>query len=101
MRQLTKKQKIKVIDEVIRLIKRYIRNEYFSGLCITTVSAFQHLKYKILYGTKERFPEWDKAIWDEVDRTGGRAYMRAKDGSVKDMKSRLRFVKRFRKNMEQ
>ena len=98
MRQLTKKQKIKVIDEVIKTMKNLIKNDWFQGLCITTLDVFRKLKYK---NPNDRFPEWTKAIWDEVDRTGGASYMRAKDGSVKDMKIRLRFAKRFRKNMEQ
>ena len=99
MRQLTKKQKIKVIDEVIKTIKNIIKNDWFQGLCITTLDVFRKLKYKP--SQVDRFPEWTKAIWDEVDRTGGTSYMRAKDGNIKDMKSRLRFAKRFRKNMEQ
>ena len=98
MRQLTKKQKIKVIDEVIKSVKDIIKRDWFQGLCITTLDVFRRLKYK---QPIDRFPEWTKAIWDEVDRTGGASYMRAKDESVKDMKSRLRFAKRFRKNMEQ
>ena len=98
MRQLTKKQKIKVIDEVIKSIERIIKNDWLQGLCITTLDVFRRLKYK---QPVDRFPEWTKAIWDEVDRTGGTSYMRAKYGNIKDMKIRLRFAKRFRKNMEQ
>jgi len=99
MRQLTKKQKIKVIDEVIKSIERIIKNDWFQGLCVTTLDVFRELKYK--QSQVDRFPEWTKAIWDDVDRTGGGAYMSAKDGNIRDMKYRLRFAKRFRKNMEQ
>ena len=95
-RQLTKKQKIKVLDELIRMIKAHIEIRKFQGLCLMINDAFDNLNYNHIWGTKVRFPQWNDALWKKVEDTGGTAWININGNNVEQMEYRLRFVQEFR-----
>lgn len=100
MKQLTKKQKIRVLDKMIELQKV---DKYEEGLCKMYDRALQSLNIdegKLEYDKwTSGFPELNKAIEKAIERTGGGAFMHYK-GSWNPPRVHLlqRVLKQIREN---
>lgn len=101
MRELTKKQKIKVLDAMIEMVHRGC------GLCWFYKSAIRSLKYKEFDGVgwTPRFKELNSKIESEIIRTNGTPYINYGTnafGCYDDKKwksGRLRLLRNLRKEL--